>query len=178
VSFDRSQPPRPGQPAPTRINDQIRLSPLRVIDADGTMLGIIPREKALEIARQQELDLVEVAPLERPPVCKIMDYGKFKFEQTKKVRKSQQTHTQLKEVRFRPSCGKHDLDVKVKHAREFLEEKHKVLFVVQLRGRENIYAEDALRLVDQVLEQIGDVGKIEKRPAREGKRITAVVAPK
>src|SRR5262245_6578648 len=98
-------PPKPGQvqQPSTRINEQIRITPLRVVDADGTMLGVIPRDRALEIARERELDLVEVAPTERPPVCKIMDYGKFKFEQTKKVRKQKQTHTHMKEVRFRPS---------------------------------------------------------------------------
>jgi translation initiation factor IF-3 len=177
--FDRSQPPpKPGQAGQTRINEQIRISPLRVIDADGTMLGVITRDRALEIAREKFLDLVEVAATERPPVCKIMDFGKFKFEQNKKVRKQKGTHTTLKEVRFRPGSGEHDIDTKVRHAREFLEEKHKVLFVVQLRGRENIYTEDALRMVDRILEKIGDVGKVEKRPSRDGKRITAVVAPK
>jgi len=188
VTSDRSQPPqKPGAPGAqggtsaagtVRINEQIRISPLRVVDADGTMLGVIPRDKALDLARERDLDLVEVAPGERPPVCKIMDYGKFKFEQNKKNRKQKQTHIQLKEVRFRPNCGEADLEVKVRHAREFLQERHKVQFVVQLRGRENIYTEDALRLVDRVLEKIGDVGKVEKRPSRDGRRITAVVAPK
>ncbi|HVJ80128.1 MAG TPA: translation initiation factor IF-3 [Planctomycetia bacterium] len=177
MSFDRSQPPpKPGQPGAVRINDQIRISPLRVIDADGTVLGIIPREKAMELAKQQELDLVEVAAGERPPVCKIMDYGRFKFEQNKKVRK--QKHSQLKEVRFRPGCGEADLLTKLNHAREFLAEKHKVLFVCQLKGRENIYGDDALRVIEKVIEQLGELGKVEKRPAREGRRITAVVAPR
>ena len=177
--FDRSQPPpKPGQAGTTRINEQIRISPLRVIDADGTMLGVITRDRALEIAREKFLDLVEVAATERPPVCKIMDFGKYKFEQNKKTRKQHSTHTQLKEVRFRPGSGEHDVDTKVRHAREFLEEKHKVLFVVQMRGRENIYTEDALRMVDRILEKISDIGKVEKRPSRDGKRITAVVAPK
>jgi translation initiation factor IF-3 len=177
--FDRSQPPpKPGQAGTTRINEQIRISPLRVIDADGAMLGVITRDRALEIAREKDLDLVEVAATERPPVCKIMDYGKFKFEQNKKTRKQHGTHTTLKEVRFRPGCGEHDIDTKLRHAREFLEEKHKVLFVVQMRGRENIYTEDALRMVDRILEKISDISKVEKRPSRDGKRITAVVAPK
>src|SRR6476660_8167581 len=138
--FDRSQPPpKPGAAPATRINEQIRISPLRVIDADGSMLGVITRDRALEIAREKFLDLVEVAATERPPVCKIMDFGKFKFEQNKKTRKQHGTHTVLKEVRFRPGSGEHDVDTKVRHARSFLEEKHKVLFVVQMRGRENIY---------------------------------------
>ena len=171
VSFDRSSvPPKPGQvqQGSTRINDQIRISPLRVVDADGTMLGVITRDRALEIARERELDLVEVAPTERPPVCKIMDYGKFKFEQTKKVRKQKQTHTHMKEVRFRPSCGEHDLETKAKHAREFLEEKSKVMFVVQLRGRENIYIDAAMKLIDRMLEKFVDIAKVEKRPSRDG----------
>jgi translation initiation factor IF-3 len=178
IVFDRNQPPKSAQTPSTRINEQIKISPLRVVDADGTMLGVIPRDRALEIARERELDLVEVAPTERPPVCKIMDFGKFKFEQNKKTRKQTKSHSQLKEVRFRPGCGAGDLEVKIRHAREFLEERHKVLFVVQMRGRENIYSEDALRLAESVLEKVADIGKIEKRPMREGKRITAVVAPK
>lgn len=161
-----------------RVNDQIRITPLRVVDHDGSMLGIIPRDKALELAREKDLDLVEVAPFERPPVCKIMDYGKFKFEQTKKVRKQKQTHTHLKEIRVRPKCGEHDLEVKLRHAREFLAEKDKVMIVLQFRGRELAHTQVGLEVIKAMVEKLMDVAKVERMPSQEGKRITAVLAPK
>lgn len=142
------------------------------------MLGTFPRDKALELARQKELDLVEVAPMARPPVCKIMDFGKFKYEQTRKTRKAKAHQTQVKEIRFRPGCGHHDLEVKVRHAREFLEEKHKVMIVVQFKGRENAHTEFGVELAKQVIEMLADVAKVERSPAREVKRVIAVLAPK
>jgi translation initiation factor IF-3 len=176
VSSDRS--PQSSSAPPTRINEQIRISPLRVVDADGTMLGVISRDQALEIARSKDLDLVEVAPTERPPVCKIMDYGKFKFEQTRKVRKTKGHQTQLKEIRVRPQCGKHDLEVKLKHAREFFENKDKVQITVQFRGREMAHMENGFDLVKRMCESLGDVAKVERMPARDGRRVIAVLAPK
>ncbi len=119
-----------------RINEQIRISPVRVIAADGAMLGVMPTGKAMEQAREQGLDLVEVAPNERPPVCKIMDYGKFKYEQKKRTSKQKTHQVQVKEIRVRPKTGDHDIEVKVKRAREFLEHKDKVLVNVLFRGRE------------------------------------------
>jgi translation initiation factor IF-3 len=142
------------------------------------MLGVIPRDDALALARQQELDLVEVAPMERPPVCKIMDFGKFKFEQNRKSRKVKQHQSQIKEIRVRPQCGAHDLEVKLRHAREFLENKDKVLVTVQFRGRELAHTEFGLALVQQIVDKLGDVAKVERWPSQEGKRITAVLAPK
>lgn len=142
------------------------------------MLGVITRDQAIEIARQQDLDLVEVAPTERPPVCKIMDYGKYKYEQTRKTRKQKQHHTQLKEIRVRPGCGSHDLEVKLKHAREFLEEKDKVQITVQFKGREMAHTEVGLELVRRMVELLGEWGKVERLPTRDGKRIIAIVAPK
>jgi translation initiation factor IF-3 len=151
---------------------------LRILGAEGEMLGVVPRDEAMEMAREAGMDLVEINPNERPPICKIMDWGKFRFEQSKKQRKQNTTHTTMKEVHLTPNCGAHDLDIKLKHARDFLAEKHKVLFVVQMRGRQQIYSENALRLVDGLLERLLDVAKVETRPRRDGKRITAVVAPK
>ena len=161
-----------------RVNDQIKISPLRVVDSDGGMLGVIPRDEALGLAREKGLDLVEVAPTERPPVCKIMDYGKFRYEQTRKSRKQKQHHTQLKEIRVRPQCGQHDLDFKLKHARQFLEARDKVQLTVQFRGREMAHMEVGLELVRSMVEQLSDVAKVEKMPTREGRRITALLAPK
>lgn len=142
------------------------------------MLGVITRDQALELARQQELDLVEVAPLERPPVCRIMDYGKFKYEQTRKVRKTKAHQSQIKELRVRPQCGSHDLEVKLRHAREFLSEKDKVQITVQFRGREMAHMEVGLDLVKRMVEDLGDVAKVERMPTRDGKRIIAILAPK
>lgn len=177
MSSDRFAP-KP-QPQGPRINEQIRISPLRVVDGNGQMLGVISRDQALEIARQQELDLVEVAPLERPPVCKIMDYGKFKYEQTRKTRKQKQHQTQIKEIRIRPQCGQNDLDVKLRHAREILAEKDKVLLVVHFKGREIAHMEMGFDKIKDMVDALSDVAKVERVPLREGRnRIIAVLAPK
>lgn len=175
MSFERTPNP---QDKGLRVNDQIRISPLRVVDNLGEMLGVIPRDKALEIARERDLDLVEVAPLERPPVCKIMDYGKFKFEQNRKVRKVKQHHSQMKEIRVRPQCGAHDLEVKLKHAREFLGEKDKVQITMQFRGREMAHTEVGLEVLQKMVEKLQDIAKVEQSPRREGRRIVAVLAPR
>lgn len=177
MSADRFGPKPQVQQGP-RINEQIRISPLRVIDDAGNMLGVITRDQALEAARSRDLDLVEVAPLERPPVCKIMDFGKFKYEQTKKARKQKQHQQQLKEIRFRPQVGDHDLEVKLKHAREILAEKDKVLLVVQFKGRENAHTEMGVEKLKNVVELLTDCSKIEQHPRREGRRVIAVLAPK
>lgn len=177
MSADRFAP-KPQQPQGPRINEQIRISPLRVIDEVGNMLGVISRDQALDFARQRDLDLVEVAPLERPPVCKIMDFGKFKYEQTKKARKQKQHQQQLKEIRFRPQVGEHDLDVKLRHAREILAEKDKVLLVVQFKGRELAHTEMGVDRLKHVVELLADCAKVEQPPRREGRRVIAVLAPK
>lgn len=173
-----SQDRPPAGSAGLRVNEQIRISPLRVVDSTGEMLGIISRDQALQLARERELDLVEVAPMERPPVCKIMDYGKFRFEQTKKTRKQKQVHTQLKEIRVRPKCGDHDLDVKLKRAREFLEDKDKVMITLQFKGREMAHTSVGLDVVRAMVEKLSDIAKVERAPMQDGKRITAVLAPK
>jgi translation initiation factor IF-3 len=161
-----------------RVNEQIRITPVRVIAADGTMLGIMPTGKALESAREAGLDLVEVAPNERPPVCKIMDFGKFKYEQKKKTSKQKQHQVQVKEIRVRPKTGDHDIEVKVKRAREFLEHKDKVLVNVLFRGRELAHIDEGRRVMNEVLLALDDVAKVEKNPSMEGKRMTAIVAPR
>jgi translation initiation factor IF-3 len=175
VAFDR----QPQQQQGPRINEQIRISPLRVVDGEGKMLGVISRDEALAIARQQELDLVEVASQERPPVCRIMDYGKFKYEQNKKTRK-QKTHQHvLKEIRLSPGVDDHDLDFKIKHAREFLGHKDKVQITVQFRGRQMAHIDTGMALVKKMVDQLADVSKVERMPGREGRnKITALLAPK
>jgi translation initiation factor IF-3 len=160
------------------VNEQIRITPIRVVNADGAQLGVIPTGKAMELAREAGLDLVEVAPQERPPVCKIMDYGKFKYDTKKKQTKQKQHQVVTKEIRVRPKTGDHDIEVKVKRAREFLEHKDKVLVNVLFRGRELAHIDEGRRVMQEVLQALEDVAKVEKSPSMEGKRMTALVAPK
>ena len=161
-----------------RVNEQIRISPVRVINAEGAMLGVMPTSKALEAAREAGMDLVEVAPNERPPVCKVIDYGKFKYTQKKKLSKQKQHQIQVKEIRVRPKTGDHDIEVKVKRAREFLEHKDKVLVNVLFRGRELAHIDEGRRVMEEVLQALEDVGKLEKNPSMEGRRMTAILAPR
>lgn len=142
------------------------------------MLGVMPTSKALEAARETGLDLVEVAPNERPPVCKIIDYGKFKYTQKKKQSKQKQHQVHIKEIRVRPKTGDHDIEVKVKRAKEFLEHKDKVLVNVLFRGRELAHIDEGRRVMEEVLQALDEVGKVEKTPSMEGKRMTAIVAPR
>jgi len=161
-----------------RVNEQIRISPVRVINAEGAMLGVMPTGKAMEAAREAGLDLVEVAPNERPPVCKVMDFGKFKYSQKKRASKQKQHQVQVKEIRVRPKTGDHDIEVKVKRAREFLEHKDKVQVNVLFRGRELAHIDEGRKVMDEVLQALEDVAKVEKNPSMEGKRMTAIVAPR
>jgi translation initiation factor IF-3 len=169
-----------GPPPDThRTNDQIRITPVRVVDHEGKMRGVIPTIEALQIARDAEMDLVEVAPDERPPVCRIMDYGKFKYEQGKKKKDGAKTHQQqLKEIRLRPRTGDHDIDFKLKQARGFLEDRDKVKISVTFKGRENVHQELGRALIQSVIAKLEDIGKVEKMPMFEGKTLTAVIAPK
>lgn len=130
------------------------------------------------MAREANLDLVEVAAQERPPVCKIMDYGKFRYQQSRKGNKSKPHQQKLKEVRVRPKTGEHDIEVKIKQARKFLEHKDKVLLNVLFRGRELQHIEEGQRIIKSMLDRLADLAKIEKPPALEGKRMTAMLAPK
>ncbi|MBM4095859.1 MAG: translation initiation factor IF-3 [Planctomycetes bacterium] len=161
-----------------RINEQIRISPVRLIDAEGQPLGVVPTLQALEKARESGLDLVEVAPNERPPVCKILDYGKFRYEQSRKANKSKVHQQKLKEVRVRPKTGDHDVEVKINAVRKFLEHKDKVLLSVQFRGRELQHIEEGKKVLDHMLEKLADVAKVERGASMEGKRMSAMLAPK
>ena len=162
------------------MNRQIRISPLRVIAADGAQLGIMDVETALAAAVDQGLDLVEVAPLARPPVVRIMDYGKFKFEQAKMARqaKKKQHVIHLKEVKFRPGIEEHDFATKVRHARAFLAEGNKVKVTLMFRGRQIAHPELGRVVVNRVATDLADVAKIEAEPKFEGKFMTMILAPK
>jgi translation initiation factor IF-3 len=165
---------------PQRVNEQIRISPVRLIGAGGEQVGVVPTAQALDMAREANLDLVEVAPQERPPVCKIMDFGKFKFLQKQKQKdKTKGGHQQrLKEIRLRPKTGEHDIETKINQARKFLEHKDKVLVYVLFKGREMQHVEEGRRVIDHILEKLIDLAKVEKMPSMEGKRLSAMLAPK
>lgn len=161
-----------------RINEQIRISPVRLIGANGEQLGVVPTAQALDMAREANLDLVEVAANERPPVCKILDFGKFRYQQSRKTAKNKAHQQKLKEIRVRPKTGEHDIDVKVNQARKFLEHKDKVLVNVLFRGRELQHIEEGQRILAGILEKLTDLAKVEKAPSMEGKRMTAMLAPR
>ena len=163
----------------TRINERIRITPVRVVAADGEQLGVIPTEEALAKAREDGLDLVEVAPNERPPVCRIMDYGKYKYEKNKKANKGGGHQTKTKEIRLRPKTGKHDIDFKVKKAAGFLASRDKVQVSVVFRGREIVHVEEGRRVMQNVIEDlVPEHGKLEIPPAQQGRRIICTIAPK
>ncbi len=161
-----------------RINDQIRISPVRVVADDGTQLGVMATEEALEHARKVDLDLVEVAPNASPPVCRIMDYGKYKYQQKKRQHRTHTHQTKIKEIRVRPKTGDHDINVKVNKAREFLVNRDKVTVTVIFRGREMAHVNEGSRVLQGVLEQLADVCKVESPPRQFGRRMSCTVAPK
>ena len=161
-----------------RVNEQIRTPAVRVISAEGVQLGIMTIEQAMIAARAAEQDLVEVAPNERPPVCRIMDYGKFKYQQKKRQHKAHSRQIRVKEIRVRPKTGDHDIQVKVSRAREFLTHKDKVLVSVMFRGRELAHIEEGRKVIDEVLQQLEDVSKVESPPNQQGRRIVCTLAPK
>ena len=163
-----------------RVNRQIRISPLRVIAADGSQMGILDLDAALAAAQEQGLDLVEVAPTARPPVVRIMDYGKFKFEQAKMARqaKKKQHVIHLKEVKYRPGIEDHDFETKTRHARRFLGEGNKVKVTLMFRGRQIAHPELGRAVVDRVATELADVAKIESDAKMEGKSLTMILTPK
>ncbi len=162
------------------MNRQIRISPVRVIGADGSQLGILEVDAALSMAQELGLDLVEVAAAARPPVVRIMDYGKFKFEQAKQARlaKKKQHIIHLKEVKYRPGIDDHDFDTKTRHARKFLEEGNKVKVTLMFRGRQIAHPELGRAVVERVSQELADLAKVESAPTMEGKSMTMILAPK
>jgi translation initiation factor IF-3 len=152
---------------------------VRLIGPDGSQVGIRSTADALTLARELDLDLVEVAPLASPPVCRIMDYGKFRYEEAQKAKESRKKTTQVtvKEVKFRPKIGQGDFNTKVRHMREFLEDGHKVKVTLQFRGREVAHPELGSRILDAVLEQLGELAKVETQARLEGRNMTMVLSP-
>lgn len=163
-----------------RVNEQIRLSPVRLIGEDGEQVGIVPVDEALKSARAKGLDLVEVAPMARPPVVKIMDYGKYRFEQAKAARaaRKKQHNIQVKEVKFRPGISDHDFEFKTRHARNFLKEGNKVKLTMMFRGRQVTHPEFGEEVLNRVFESLQDVAKVETESKMEGRNMTMVLAPR
>ncbi len=165
---------------PPRVNRQIRISPVRVIGADGSQLGIMEVDAALSAAHEQGYDLVEVAPMARPPVVRIMDYGKYKFEMAKQARlaKKKQHVIQIKEVKYRPGIEEHDFETKTRHARRFLSDGNKVKVTLMFRGRQIAHPELGKAVVDRVAASLTDVAKIETDARLEGKALTMILTPR
>ncbi|HEU5056699.1 MAG TPA: translation initiation factor IF-3 [Kofleriaceae bacterium] len=163
-----------------RVNHRIRVPEVRVVLDDGTQLGILTRDEALRLAEEKGLDLVEIAARSNPPVCRIMDYGRFKYEQSKKQKQARKhaASMELKEIKFRPKTEQHDMDFKIKHVRRFLEEGNKCRLVIVFRGREITHPETGVAVLNRVVEATTDIASVEVRPSLEGKRMLMILGPK
>ena len=162
-----------------RINDRIRAPEIRLIGAEGENIGVVTPERALGLAEDAGLDLVEISPNANPPVCKIMDYGKFKYEQQKRESEARkkQTVIQVKEVKFRPNTDTHDYGVKMRNVLKFLEKGDKVKVTLRFRGREMAHQNLGRELLERVAEDIKELGKVENMPKMEGRQMTMMVGP-
>jgi translation initiation factor IF-3 len=162
------------------VGRRIRVPEVRVIGADGAQIGVIPTHEALKLAEEAGFELVEVNPRAAPPVCKIMDFGKFKYETSKKEKASRkhQTTVVLKEIKLRPKTDEHDFDFKVKHIRRFLGEGNKCKLVIVFRGREIVHPETGQAMLDSVVKAVGDIAMVEQRPMMEGRRMVMIIGPR
>ena len=162
------------------MDRRIRVREVRVIDQDGNQLGILPTQEALQLAQDAGLNLVEVNAKTAPPVCKILDYGKFKYENAKRERESKKTRKtqELKEVKFRPKTHDHDFEFKTNHVRRFLEEGNKVKLLIQFRGREVTHPETGRSVIDRVCKEVADIAAVNTMAQMEGNRMSMILAPK
>jgi translation initiation factor IF-3 len=158
----------------------IRVREVRVVGADGAQLGIMPTQEALQFAEEQGFDLVEVAPNERPPVCRIMDYGKYKYQRSKRqqLAKKKQKVILVKEIKLRPKTEEHDYQFKIQHVKRFLQEGHKAKVTVIFRGREMAHTELGRRVLDRIIVDLEDVATVEQMPKQEGRNMTLVLSPR
>jgi len=161
------------------VNDGIRAREVRVVGPDGKQIGIKPLEEALRLAEEMDLDLVEVAPLADPPVCKIMDYGKYRYEQTVKMKEARkkQAVVSFKEMKMRPKIDRHDYEIKKRHIERFLKAGHKVKVTVMFRGREMTHTEKGLELLQQLAEEVSELGSVESEPRLEGRNMQMILTP-
>jgi translation initiation factor IF-3 len=163
-----------------RINEGIRVREVRVVSADGEQLGIMPIQEALEAARSRDFDLVEVAPEANPPVCRIMDFGKYKYTQARRQKEARKKQTTIlvKEVKMGPKTEKHDFDFKLKHVRRFLEEGHKAKVTVRFKGREMAHTELGWKMLNKMVEAVSDIAVTENNPRMEGRMLHIMLSPK
>ncbi|MCK4503497.1 MAG: translation initiation factor IF-3 [Desulfuromonadales bacterium] len=163
----------------TNINEAIRARQVRVINNDGEQMGILTTEQAMALAEEQGLDLVEVSPQADPPVCRVMDYGKYKYQQAKRASeaKKKQVRVEIKEVKMRPKTDDHDFQFKIKHARRFLEEGNKVKLTIMFRGRENAHPDQGLKQLTKAVEALKDIGQVESKPNKMGRFMMMMIGP-
>ena len=163
-----------------RVNEQIEAEKVRVVNADGEMVGVISKEEGIEIAYEAGLDLVEVSPNADPPVCKVLDYGKYKYEAQKKANEARkkQKVIDVKEIKMRSGIDEHDYQVKMRSVRRFLDEGDKVKMTIRFRGREMAHQELGMKVLDRIREDVDELAKVEQFPKSEGRLMTMVIAPK
>jgi translation initiation factor IF-3 len=173
--FDR----RPPERDLTRINERIRVPEVRVIDDEGNQVGMMKTPDALKFAQERELDLVEVAPEAKPPVCRVLDYSKYKYEQAQKVKQARKHQQQItiREIKFRPKIAQHDYDTKKHHVERFLRHKDKVKVTIMFRGREVTHPERGVAILDRLAEELSELGVVEQRPMQDGRNMTMMLAP-
>jgi translation initiation factor IF-3 len=173
--FDR----RPPERDTTRINDRIRVPEVRLIDETGQQVGVMATEQALRYAQSKELDLVEVAAEAKPPVCRVLDYSKYKYEQAQKVKqaKKHQTQINVREIKFRPKIAEHDYATKKGHVERFLRHKDKVKITIMFRGREVTHPERGVMILDRLAEELSDLAQVEQRPNLDGRNMTMMLGP-
>ncbi|MBU6495850.1 MAG: translation initiation factor IF-3 [Acidobacteria bacterium] len=166
-------------PGEHRVNDRIRVETVRLIDQAGEQRGIVPTREALALARSLDLDLVEIAPTAQPPVCRIMDYGKFKFDEAQKAKESRRKsqNVGIKEMKYRPKIGQGDFDTKTRLVEKFLLEGHKVKVTIMFRGRESAHPELGKKILDRIVEKLGEVAKVEASAKLDGRNMTMVLGP-
>ncbi|HEX3510825.1 MAG TPA: translation initiation factor IF-3 [Solirubrobacteraceae bacterium] len=173
--FDR----RPPERDTTRINERIRVPEVRVIDEEGAQVGVLKIADALSFAQERELDLVEVAPEAKPPVCRVLDYSKYKYEQAQKLKQARKHQQQItvREIKFRPKIAQHDYDTKKAHVERFLRHKDKVKITIMFRGREVTHPERGTAILDRLADELSELGVVEQRPMQEGRNMTMMMAP-
>ncbi len=173
--FDR----RPPERDTTKINERIRVPEVRLIDDEGQQVGVLKTADALVFAQERDLDLVEVAPEARPPVCRVLDYSKYKYEQAQKLKQARKHQQQItvREIKFRPKIAEHDYDTKKHHVARFLKHKDKVKVTIMFRGREVTHPERGTMILDRLAEELAELGVVEQRPMQEGRNMTMMMAP-
>jgi len=173
--FDR----RPPERDQTRINDRIRVPEVRLVGEDGKQIGVIKTTEALAYAQERDLDLVEVAPDARPPVCRVLDYSKYKYEQAQKVKQARKHQQQItiREIKFRPKIAQHDYDTKKHHVERFLRHKDKVKITIMFRGREVTHPERGVAILDRLAEELAALCVVEQRPTQDGRNMTMMLGP-